>query len=109
MRCAAILASFSIRPALGGVLMSAGALISIAGVYEVFSPGSARLSYAMAADSLLPPLFAHLDRHLGTPVFGLAFQAASALILSLVLNVQSLISVAVVLLGIAYAATALSD
>lgn len=87
--------------------MSLGALISIAGVYEVFTL-LARLSYAMATDGLLPGVFARLDTKSGAPYAGLVFQAACALVLALLFNVAILLTTAVFFLGICFAGTALA-
>ncbi len=92
----------------GAVLMSLGGMISVAGVYEAFSLGLARLSYAMAADGLLPAPLARLHPRFGTPAIGLGFQAACAFVVALLINVQSLIAISVFFLGIVYVATALS-
>ncbi len=103
-----MLALLGLPGAGGAAFMSLGGLLSVAGVYEVFSLGLARLSYAMAADGLLPPALARLHPRFGTPATGLIFQAVCALVLALAINVQSLIAVSVFFLGIAYVATAMS-
>jgi APA family basic amino acid/polyamine antiporter len=91
------------------LLMGVGALISIAGVYEVFTLGLARLSYAMAADGLMPGVFARLEPKSGAPYAGLLFQAACALVAALLFKVGILITAAVFFLGICYVATALAS
>src|SRR5439155_1415439 len=57
---ASLLPSLGLPAAIGGVVMSAGALVSIAGVYDVFTLSLARLSYAMAKDGLFPAPFAKI-------------------------------------------------
>jgi amino acid transporter len=103
-----MLASFGIAARRGEWTMSIGAVVSIAGVYEVFTLGLARLSYAMAADGLFPPAFARLHSKTGTPYVGLLFQGVAAFVMALFLHVQSLIAVAVFFLGLCYLPTALA-
>lgn len=79
--------------------MSVGALVSIAGVYDVFTLSVARLSYAMARDGLFPAPFARIHPRFGTPYLGIAFQAVSALAGALFVDIRSLIAVAVSLCG----------
>jgi amino acid transporter len=92
----------------GSALMSVGALISIVGVYEAFTLGVARLSYALSADGLFPSAFARIHPKYGTPYVGLAFQAAAAFIGATLFDLSGLITIAVFFLGIAYLATALA-
>jgi basic amino acid/polyamine antiporter, APA family len=103
-----LLTVFGLPPEMGSVLMSVGALVSVAAVFDVFTLAVARLSYAMASDGLLPPPFARLHPKFGTPVPGLLFQGAAALVLSFVLDVSRLIDVAVFFLGLCYFATAVA-
>jgi amino acid transporter len=104
----ALLTVFGLPAEYGSVVMSLGALVSVAAVFDVFTLAVARLSYAMASDGLLPPPFARLHPKFGTPVAGLLFQGAAALVLSFVLDVTRLIDVAVFFLGLSYFATALA-
>ncbi len=92
----------------GVAFMSLGALISIAGVYDAFTLGVARLSYALAADGLFPAAFARIHPKFSTPHVGLAFQAAVALIGATLFDLRGLITIAVFFLGISYALTALA-
>lgn len=92
----------------GAALMSLGALVSIIGVYDVFSLGVARLSYALAADGLFPAPFARLHSRYGTPHNGLLFQAAFAVIGSTLFDLRGLITIAVFFLGLSYVLTALA-
>jgi APA family basic amino acid/polyamine antiporter len=104
----ALLASLGMSKSIGEWIMVVGAAISIAGAYEVFTLGLARLSYAVAADGLFPPAFARLQRRTGIPYVGLLFQAAAGFIMALFLNVQNLIAIAMFFLGLCYLATALA-
>jgi len=104
----AMLSTFGLPAGLGQGLMAIGAVVSIAGVYDVFTLGLARLSYAMASDRLFPPPFARLHGRWGTPVVGLVFQAVTALGAALLFDVRSLITVSVFFLGICYVLTALA-
>jgi amino acid transporter len=92
----------------GLVVMSVGGLVSILGVYDVFTLSLARLSYAMARDGLFPPLFARIHSKWGTPDQGLIFQAVSAFVVAAVLDLTSLIAISVFFLGLCYLLTALS-
>ena len=103
-----LLASLGMSESIGQWIMVIGAAISIAGAYEVFTLGLARLSYAMAADGLFPPAFARLQRRTGIPYVGLLFQAATGFVMALFLNVQNLIAIAIFFLGLCYLATALA-
>jgi amino acid transporter len=88
------------------MLMGVGAVVSIAGVYQVFTLGLARLSYAMAVDGLLPAPLARVDRNRGTPFIGLLFQAACALAMVFLFKISLLITAAIFFLGVCYVATA---
>jgi APA family basic amino acid/polyamine antiporter len=104
----AIMAAFGLTGGFGGALMSLGALVSIAGVYEVFTLGVARLSYALARDGLFPQPFGRLHNQFGTPYVGLTFQALAALVLASFLDLTHLISTAMFFLGLCFAVTALA-
>ncbi|HEY5477207.1 MAG TPA: APC family permease [Tepidiformaceae bacterium] len=88
--------------------MSAGAIISIVGVYDVFTLGLSRLSYALAADGLFPPPFARVNARFGTPWFGLAFQALVAGAAALLFDLSGLIASSVFFLGVCYVITSLA-
>jgi APA family basic amino acid/polyamine antiporter len=92
----------------GSALMSVGALVSIVGVYEAFTLGVARLSYALAADGLFPSGFARVHPKYSTPYVGLAFQALAAFLGATLFDLRGLITIAVFFLGISYLATALA-
>ena len=84
----------------GGNLMSLGGVISIAGVFLVFTLALARLSYALATDGFFPAAFRRLHPRTGTPYFGILFQAVSALVFSTLFGLGSLLSIAVLFLSI---------
>lgn len=88
--------------------MSLGALISILGVYDVFTLGLSRLSYALAADGLFPPPFAHVHARFGTTWVGLAFQAIVAGVAVLLFDLSGLIASSVFFLGVCYVITSLA-
>jgi basic amino acid/polyamine antiporter, APA family len=92
----------------GTRLMSLGGLISIGGVYVVFTLALSRLSFALAADGFLPAAFAVLHKKYRTPHFGLAFQAVSAIVFTTLFDLRGLLSTAVVFLSLCYVLTGLS-
>ncbi len=104
----AILDGLSGPGRVGAILMSIGALISIAGVYQAFTLGVSRLSYALAADGLFPSAFARIHPRFGTPHVGLAFQACFALVGATMFDLRGLITIAVLFLGLSYVLTALA-
>jgi APA family basic amino acid/polyamine antiporter len=104
----ALLSGVGWSGAVGPALMSVGAIISIAGVYDVFTLAVARLSFAMARDGLFPGPFARLSRG-GTPWVGIVFQGASAAIGVFLVDIRSLIDAAMFFLGICYFATGLAS
>lgn len=104
----AILQTLGLPIAVGGALMAVGALLSISGVEEAFNLGTSRLSYAMAVDGLLPRFFAKLHPRFGTPYLGLLFLGGTSLMVSLIGDLNGLITVAVFNLSVAYVATGLA-
>jgi amino acid transporter len=92
----------------GERLMSLGGLISIAGVFIVFTLGLARLSFALAKDGFFPSRFARLHPRFDTPYVGILFQAGSALLGSTLFQLRPLLSTAVLFLSICYLLTSLS-
>lgn len=53
-----------------GVVLSAGAVLSIVSVTLVVLYGQTRILYSMSRDGLLPAAFHRIDRRTGTPVLG---------------------------------------
>jgi amino acid transporter len=88
--------------------LTAGAIVSIIGVYDVFTLGLARLSYALARDGLFPAPFARTHPKFGTPYVGVLFQGASALVFASLFDIRGLISTSVLFLSITYLLTALA-
>jgi amino acid transporter len=105
---AALFDAFGVRAGAGSRIMSLGGLVSIAGVYVVFTLGLARLSYALAVDGFFPSAFAKLHSRFRTPYVGLAFQAASAIVFSTLFDLRTILSTAVLFLSLCYLLTALS-
>lgn len=104
----AVLQTLGLPIALGGALMAVGALLSISGVEEAFNLGTSRLSYAMAVDGLLPRFFAELHPRFGTPYLGLLFLGGTSLLISIIGDLNGLITISVFSLSVAYLATGLA-
>jgi APA family basic amino acid/polyamine antiporter len=102
----AMLAALGASTTPANLLMGLGAIVSIAGVYEVFTLGVARLSYALALDGTFPFAFARLHPRYGTPYVGLFFQAGFAVLGATLFDLKGLITTAVFFLGITYFLTA---
>jgi len=67
---------------LGGIIIAAGALVSIIGALNAVILGSARISFAMARDKLFPKFFGKLHPKYRTPYLGIILQTIFALILA---------------------------
>jgi len=89
----------------GALIMTVGALFSVAGSDESGMLGSARLAYAMAIDGLFPRAFARLHPRFNTPYVVLIAQGALAFVLSSVGNLSGLISFAVLNLAFSFLLT----
>jgi len=94
--------------AVGALIMSVGALLSVSGSDESGILGTARLSYAMAVDGLFPKIFARVHSRFGTPHAALIIQSAVALGLSLFSGISGLISFSVFNLSFAFLLTCLA-
>lgn len=92
----------------GVAIVGIGALVSVAGSDESGMIGTSRLGYALAADGLFPSVFAKIHPKFKTPYLGIIIQAVTALIAAVYGRLDILIATSVFLLGVAYAATALS-
>ena len=89
----------------GALIMTVGALFSVAGSDESGMLGSARLAYAMAIDGLFPRVFARLHPRYNTPYVVLIVQGAIAFVLSSIGNLPGLISFAVLNLAFSFLLT----
>ena len=92
----------------GGLLMSIGGLVSIGAAYDVYTLSVARLTYAMAADGLLPHPLRAIHRRFATPYVALLVQAAFGFIMLRLLDLTHLIDIGMFLIGLCYGATALA-
>jgi amino acid transporter len=89
----------------GALIMTVGALFSVAGSDESGMLGSARLAYAMAIDGLFPRIFAEIHPRYGTPYVVLIVQGVLAFVLSNIGNLSGLISFAVLNLAFSFLLT----
>lgn len=92
----------------GGAIMALGAVISVSGSDESDMLATSRLSYAMAADGLLPRVFARVHPRFDTPYVALVAQGAVAIGLSFVDRLGTLITFSVVNLAFAFLLCAIS-
>jgi amino acid transporter len=90
---------------IGGAIVGAGALISVAGSDESGMIGTSRLGYALAVDGLFPRSFARIHSRFKTPYMAIIIQSVSALAAAIVGNLSLLIATSVFLMAIAYLAT----
>ncbi|MEM2145894.1 MAG: amino acid permease [Candidatus Jordarchaeaceae archaeon] len=90
-------------------IIGVGALLAISGANETGMLGTSRISYAMALDGLFPKHFAKLHPRFKTPYIGLIIQSLTALIASILGNLDTLISSAVFFLALAYLVTCISS
>ncbi|PKL60969.1 MAG: amino acid transporter [Methanomicrobiales archaeon HGW-Methanomicrobiales-2] len=89
----------------GALIMTVGALFSVAGSDESGMLGSARLAYAMAIDGLFPRAFAKVHPRYNTPYVVLIVQGVIAFVLSGVGSLSGLISFAVLNLAFSFLLT----
>ena len=92
----------------GVFVLSLGGVVSVAGVFLVFTLALARLSYALANDGFFPSAFSWLSPGTRTPYVGILFQGASSLVFSSLFGLGALLSTAVVFLSICYLLTSIS-
>ena len=92
----------------GAWIMAGGALISVSGSDESDMLASARLSYAMALDGLLPRPLAHLHPRFETPHVALILQGLVAFGLSMSSRIPYLISFAVFNLSLTFLLSSLA-
>jgi APA family basic amino acid/polyamine antiporter len=93
---------------LGFGLMTAGAVISISGVGEATTLGSAELAATLAEDGILPGILAHRSRRFGTPEHRAARPGWDHPSRLIAIQSRGLINVAVFYLVLVYAATAVA-
>jgi APA family basic amino acid/polyamine antiporter len=103
-----IFSSNTVLALVGAAVVGIGALISVAGSDESGMIGTSRLGYALAADGLFPRVFARVHAKFKTPYVSIIIQSATALVASVLGNLNLLISVSVFFLAIAYLATSAS-
>lgn len=90
-----VLVGTTLLGAVGGTMMSVGALFSVSGSDESGILGTARLSYALSVDGLFPKVFSKVHRKFKTPYLALIIQGAIAFALSVFSNLSGLISFSV--------------
>jgi APA family basic amino acid/polyamine antiporter len=103
-----VLGTSSTLAIIGGIIVGAGALISVSGSDESGMIGTSRLGYALAVDCLLPRVFAKVHPKFRTPYLAIIVQAVTAMIAAIVGNLSMLIATSVFFMAIAYAATSAS-
>jgi amino acid transporter len=97
-----------ILASIGVVIVGVGALISVAGSDESGMIGTSRLGYALAVDGLFPRIFAKIHPKFKTPYLAIIIQAVTALVASILGNLNALIATSVFFMAIAYVATSAS-
>ncbi|MGB9938158.1 MAG: amino acid permease [Methanobacterium sp.] len=102
------LAGFGLLGALGATFITIGALFSIAGSDEAGILSITRIPYAMAGDGLLPKIFAKLHPKYDTPYVSIIFVAGTALIASIIGNINQLIILSVFAILFCYLVTCLA-
>jgi amino acid transporter len=100
-----VLVGTALLGAAGGIVMSAGALVSVSGSDESGILGTARLAYAMAIDGLFPRSFARLHPRFDTPWVVLVFEGVVAFVLATAGDIRSLISFSVFTMAFAFLLT----
>ena len=101
-------AGYSLLGGLGALILTAGAVFSIAGSEEAGMLTTARLLFAMSEDGFLPGFLSRVHRRFGTPHVSILVQNLTALIAALAGTVSGLIELSVVTLLLPYAATCIS-
>jgi APA family basic amino acid/polyamine antiporter len=103
-----ILGTNSTLAIIGGIIVGAGALISVSGSDESGMIGTSRLGYALAVDGLFPRVFARVHPKFRTPYLAITIQALTAMIAAIIGNLSMLIATSVFLMATAYVATSAS-
>lgn len=102
------LAGFGLLGALGASIITIGALFSITGSDEAGVLSTTRIPYAMAGDGLLPKIFAKLHPKYETPYVSIIVISATALIASIIGNINQLIVLSVFTILFCYLVTCIS-
>jgi len=105
---ATVLSANSTFALIGGIIVGAGALVSVSGSDESGMIGTSRLGYALAVDGLFPHVFARVHPKFKTPYLAITIQAITALVAAIVGNLTMLIATSVFFMAIAYVATSAS-
>ena len=90
-----VLAGTATLGALGTLIISIGAVVSVSGSNESGMLGVARLSYAMSIKGLFPKVFSKVHPKYKTPYIALVFQGCVAFFLSMFGDIRELISFSV--------------
>lgn len=94
--------------AVGAIIMTIGALVSVSGSDESNVLATSRLSYAMSVDGLFPRIFSRIHPRYGTPYMALLIHGTIAFTLSIYSGISGLISFAVFNLAFSYLLTCLA-
>jgi len=101
-------AGYSLMGGIGALILTAGAVFSIAGSEEAGMLTTARLLFAMSEDGFLPGFLSRVHRRFGTPHMSILVQNLTALLAALTGTVSGLIELSVVTLLLPYAVTCIS-
>lgn len=102
------LAGYALMGAVGAAFLTLGALLSISGSDEAGILSAARIPYAMAADGLLPKIFARVHPKYGTPYIALIVQNTVTLLAAIFGTINQLIILSVFTLLFCYLLTCIS-
>lgn len=102
------LAGYVLMGAVGVAFLTFGALLSISGSDEAGILSAARIPYAMAADGLLPKIFARVHPKYGTPYVALIVQNTVTLLAAIFGTISQLIILSVFALLFCYVLTCIS-
>ena len=94
--------------AAGGAIISAGAIISIAGNLNILVLGGSRVPYAMAQQQQLPSFIGSVHRRFATPYVAILITAAVMLLLTLNSSFVAALTISAIARLVTYGATCLS-
>jgi amino acid transporter len=103
-----VLVGSTLLGAVGAVIMTIGAMISVSGSDESGILGTARLSYAMSLDGMFPKIFSKIHSKYGTPYMSLIIQGAIAFTFAIFSGISRLISFSVFNLAFSFLLTCLA-